>query len=189
MDFKSVLRGEIIKVSGGDFRPGAVTIGGETIRLRTREGERLLVPFGAIVSIEPIDEEKRATPGDRIKGLAVGGVVGGMATGALAGGLAASGVAGAAAAGALAGVLTGPVGMTLGAAAGAIYAVKRTFITCRVELRCGLWFIGEAQKKTWTALQYIVARSPAAQAMPIKKIAPMITIPSFRKTNDPNGKD
>lgn len=161
---------QFIKISSGDFRPGAASVGSDDIKLRALDGEKMSVPFGAIVSINTIVKEKRSTIEDRFKGAAAGGVVGGIAAGAMAGGL------------------TGPAGAVIGAAAGAALALRRSFVTCRVELRCGLSFVGEAQKSTWTMLQSLSANAPPENVRPVKlraiepagKRVLTIRLPSFR---------
>lgn len=163
---------QFIKISSGDFRPGAASIGSEDIKLRALDGEKMSVPFGAIVSIRTIVKEKRSTIEDKFAGAAAGGIVGGIAAGAMAGGL------------------TGPAGAMIGAAAGAALALRRSFVTCRVELRCGLSFVGEAQKNTWTTLQNLAANAPPENVRPVKlrtiepagKRTLTITLPSLRIT-------
>ena len=99
------------------------------------------IPFGAFLSIGELDRERHSTAVDKIATGAAGGIVGGLAAGAHR-------------------CLTGPAGAVIGALAGAVLAVRRTVLTCRVELRDGRAFIAVGRKGDWAAIRDAIRRAP-----------------------------
>jgi hypothetical protein len=124
-----------IRVLGGDFRPGRTTLDYPSLQLTNRDGASEEIPISSIVKVKIVERERRTTLLDRFSTAAAGGIVGGIAAGAMAGGL------------------TGPAGALIGAAAGGLLAAGQMFVTCRVELAEGRWFVATAHKDTWKSLE------------------------------------
>lgn len=127
-----------IKIVGGDYREGRAAYDHDGLTLRDIDGKIHSVPSSDILSITEITKERRSTFVDKFIGVAGGGIVGGIAAGAMAGGL------------------TGPAGAALGAVAGATLAVRRSFVTCRIDLADGTKIVATARKDAWAAIKSAV---------------------------------
>jgi hypothetical protein len=130
--------------------------------LRNRDSQIETVGFDRIFSIAQLQEERRASTLERIKGATAGGLVGGGA---------------ATVAAMLAVGITGPVGAVLGGAIGVMLAVKRKYHTCRIIFRDERQIIAIAEVASWAA---IAASMPPAERRPSRwiKQRPMKAISS-----------
>lgn len=125
------------KVISGDFQPGRAIIVMDGLKLRNRGNAYELVPFAAILKVEKLQSEKRASTFERMKGATAGSLVG-------------AGVG--AAAGAFAFMRTGPLGAAVGGTLGALLSVKHRYNICRVTLRDERKLIAVAANTNWLAL-------------------------------------
>jgi hypothetical protein len=116
------------------------------LMLRNRGNAFEVIPFDQILSIHPLQSERRGSTLERIKGATAGSLVGGSAA-AVATMMAV-------------GSITGPVGALLGGAAGVFLAVRKKFRTCKLELRDGRKIIAVAETASWAA---VAASMPQAK--------------------------
>jgi outer membrane lipoprotein SlyB len=125
------------KVISGDFRSGRAIIAMDGLKLRNRGDAVELVAFQAIRSLQRLQTEKRGSTVERVKGAAFGGALGGT-VGTVAAMLALT--------------ASGPAGLLVGGAIGALLSVKHKYHTCRIDLRDGRSMVAVAANTNWLAL-------------------------------------